>query len=54
MEWVRENWIFILLLFICIAMHFFGHGRHGNHAGHDEKSEEHKEHADKKGGHGCC
>lgn len=54
MEWVRENWIFILILLSCLAMHLFGHGRHGGHAGHGEEGKEHEGHSGKKGGHGCC
>jgi len=53
-ELIRENWIFILILFICIAMHLFGHGRHGGHGGHGEEGKEHEGHSEKKGGHGCC
>jgi len=63
MEWVKQNWVFILFFIIFIAMHLFGGGcmpGHGRHRGHEEKEEEHKEHAEKgsseekKGGHGCC
>ena len=33
MEWLTDNWFFILLLFAFAAMHLFGHG-HGGHRGH--------------------
>ena len=66
MDWVRENWFFLLVWIIFIAMHLFGHGMNGGgcggHGEHGEAgrkktevpgkdSEEKKEH---KGGHGCC
>jgi hypothetical protein len=35
MEWLTENWFFILLLLAFIALHLFGHGGHGGHGGHD-------------------
>lgn len=59
MEWVRENWVFIIVFIIFIAMHLFGHGcMPGGHRRHKEE-EEHKEHegrssSEEKGGHGCC
>lgn len=34
MEWLLENWFFILVAVLCIGMHFFGHGSHGGHGGH--------------------
>ena len=33
MEWLAENWIFVLLVGGMGAMHLFGHG-HGGHGGH--------------------
>jgi hypothetical protein len=60
MEWIRENWVFIIFFILFIAMHFFGRGMHGGCGGHD-KEDEHKGHGEgesekkeKKGGHGCC
>lgn len=49
MEWVRENWFFILFAILFIAMHLFGfgcggHSGHGRHGG-DEKGNKHKEHS---------
>jgi len=29
MEWLSGNSFFVLVLLVCIGMHFFGHG-HGN------------------------
>ncbi len=63
MEWIRENWVFIIFFALFIAMHLFGFGcgGHGGHKGHGEEGEEHKKHSDKdssgkeqKGDHGCC
>jgi hypothetical protein len=60
MEWIRENWVFLLFFIIFISMHLFGHGC-GGHGKHREEDEEHKGHVEssggkkeKKGGHGCC
>ncbi len=60
MEWIRENWIFLLFFILFIAMHLFGHGMHRGHGGHGEE-DEHKGHGEestekkeKKGGHRCC
>lgn len=55
MEWVRENWVWIILFAVFIGMHLFGHGgMHGRHGGKD-KDNKHKGHSDegsseKKGG----
>lgn len=63
MEWVRENWFFIIFAILFIGIHLFGfgcHGKHGGHGGHgaDEGGGEHKGHAgeessEKKGGGSC-
>ncbi len=42
MEWVRENWFWIIIFVIFIGTHFFGHGgMHGGHGGSKE-GDEHK------------
>lgn len=43
MEWLAQNWIWILIGVAFIGMHLFGHG-HGGHGGHGGSS----------GGHGGC
>jgi len=61
-EWVRENWVFIIFFILFVAMHLSGHGCMGGHRKHgkEEEGEEHKDHQGKgssekkKGGHGCC
>ena len=35
MEWIQNNWIFILVGIAFIAMHMFGHGGHGGHRKRD-------------------
>ena len=34
MEWVSENWVFVLIAAAMVAMHLFGHGSHGSHGEH--------------------
>ncbi len=47
MEWVSENWIWLLLGLGMVGMHMFGHGR-GSHRGHGSG------HAHGGHGGGCC
>ncbi len=65
MEWIRDNWFFVLFAAFFIGMHFLGYGcGHGRHSKHRAKEEcdEHKEQSDgsptgakvEKKGHGCC
>ncbi|MEO6280158.1 DUF2933 domain-containing protein [Roseateles sp.] len=34
MDWLAQNWIWVLFGIAFVAMHLFGHGGHGGHAGH--------------------
>lgn len=34
MEWLAENWIWVLIGVAFVALHLFGHGGHGGHGGH--------------------
>ena len=34
MEWLSQNWVWVLFFAAFIAMHMFGHGGHGGHGGH--------------------
>lgn len=36
MQWLSQNWVFLLVAVAFVAMHLFGHGHggHGGHAGH--------------------
>ena len=37
MEWLSQNWVWILFFVGMIAMHMFGHGGHGGHGrGHND------------------
>ncbi len=51
MQWVIDNWIWILFGVAMIGMHMFGHGHGGHgqqgHAGADDETAGH-------GGHSCC
>ena len=31
MEWISQNWVWVLFAVGMIAMHLFGHGGHGGH-----------------------
>ena len=34
MEWISQNWVWVLFAVGMIAMHMFCHGGHGSHGGH--------------------
>ncbi|MFC5301814.1 DUF2933 domain-containing protein [Azospira restricta] len=42
MEWLSQNWFFVLILAVFVGMHLFGHGGcgggHGRHGKNDDKS----------------
>lgn len=38
MEWLAENWFWILIGTLFVGMHIFGHGCHGGHGGHGGKN----------------
>ena len=42
MEWLSENWIFVLIAIAFVAMHLFGHGGHGGHSP-DNDDREHRD-----------
>lgn len=33
MDWLLENWVWVLIGIAFVALHLFGHG-HGGHGGH--------------------
>lgn len=37
MQWLLDNWIWILFGVGFVAMHMFGHGGHGAHGGHGKR-----------------
>ncbi len=48
MEWIRENWFFIIFFIFFMAMHLFGFGcgGHGGHQGHGGEDKEHRGHGE--------
>jgi DUF2933 family protein len=39
MEWLSQNWIWVLFIAAFIAMHMFGHSGHGGHGRHGGRSD---------------
>lgn len=40
MNWLVQNWVWVLVFTVFIWMHMSGHGCHGGHRGrHDEKDQ---------------
>ncbi len=33
MDWLTQNWIWVVFFVLFIGMHLFGHGGHGGHGG---------------------
>ncbi len=40
MEWLSQNWVWMLFFAGFVAMHMFGHGGHGGHGGHRGRHED--------------
>ena len=38
MDWLSQNWVWVLIGIAFIGLHFFGHGGHGGHGGNDASS----------------
>ena len=36
MEWISQNWVWVLFFVAFMAMHMFGHGGHGGHRANDD------------------
>ena len=45
MQWLSENWVFVVVAVAFFAIHLFGHGGHGGHGGGRRDDE------DKRAGH---
>ncbi|MHB1233967.1 MAG: hypothetical protein ACYCZQ_15485 [Burkholderiales bacterium] len=43
MDWLAQNWVWVVVFAVFIGMHLFGHGGHGGRGGHGGH-----------GGHGGC
>ncbi len=37
MQWLAENWVWVLVIAAFIGMHIFGHGGHGGRGGGGKK-----------------
>ena len=33
MEWLTQNWVWVVIFVLFIGMHLFGHAGHGGHGG---------------------
>jgi len=45
MEWLSQNWLWLLIGGVFVAMHLFGHG-HGGHGGHGKQNDPKQDDAD--------
>lgn len=36
MDWLSQNWVWVLVFVAFIGMHLFGHGGHGGHGRHGD------------------
>ena len=43
MEWLADNWFWILVFLFFIRMHMGGHGCHGGHGGHRHNHDDAKQ-----------
>lgn len=34
MDWLAQNWVWVVITVLFIGMHLFGHGGHGGHGEH--------------------
>jgi hypothetical protein len=34
MDWLSQNWVWVLIGVAFVALHLFGHGGHGGHGSH--------------------
>ncbi|BAU49780.1 hypothetical protein SVA_3232 [Sulfurifustis variabilis] len=37
MQWIVDNWVWIVVFIAFVALHLFGHGGHGGHGGDGEE-----------------
>lgn len=35
MEWLQQNWFWVVVIVLFFGVHLFGHGGHGGHGGGD-------------------
>ena len=36
MDWIVQNWVWIVVFVVFVGMHLFGHGGHGGHGGENQ------------------
>jgi len=46
MEWFTGNSFFLLVLLVCVGMHFFGHGHGHKHGDHRSQHDRHMDDSD--------
>lgn len=50
MDWLLENWFWVVIFAVFIGMHLFGHGGHSSHGsgcgGHDHSKNDHSKEGD--------
>ncbi len=53
MQWLSQNWVWVVVLVAFIAMHMFGHGAHGGGCGggHDQNRQKDESADDKRSSH---
>jgi hypothetical protein len=50
MDWLSENWVWVVVGVAFVAMHLFGHGGHGGHGGgHGKREDEERDTGKDKG-----
>ncbi|GBD89773.1 hypothetical protein BMS3Abin04_00485 [bacterium BMS3Abin04] len=42
MNWLAENWFWLLVVVVFIAVHFWGHGGHGKQNDSNDEDQQHK------------
>ena len=42
MQWLAEDWVFMLIAIAFVAMHLFGHAGHGGHGRRRDESDGHR------------
>lgn len=40
MQWISQNWVWVLFFAAFIAMHLFGHGGHGGHGSKSDQTDD--------------
>lgn len=49
MDWLSQNWFFVVLLVAFVGMHLIGHGGHGGHGEHRRRESPGRDRDDAKG-----